>query len=89
MAPGFADTYQMCLLKKGDHRACRIKAIEYGKNLKEPFPLEFSSHPGLAMIKGENIHGIGTYMLIGEASSDKVMKFTVEKGSEGENEEEA
>ena len=34
MAPGFADTYQMCLLKKGDQRACRIKAIEEGKDLK-------------------------------------------------------
>ena len=73
MGPGCSDTWQMCLLAKGDPRACRVKAIEEGKNLKDPFPLEFSSHPGLSMIKGGDIHGIGAYMLIGEASSENVM----------------
>ena len=78
MGPGYCDTWQMVLLEKGDSRACKIRAIEEGHDLREPFPLEFSSHPGLAMIRGDNIHGIGTWMLIGDANSDKVMKFTVE-----------
>ena len=77
MESGYADTWQMCLVKKGDPRACRVKAIEEGNDLRNPFSLEFSSHPGLAMIKGDNIHGIGTFMLIGEATSDRVMQFQV------------
>ena len=79
MSPGFLDTWQMCLLKKGDPRTCRIKAIEEGADLRKQFPLEFSSHPGLAMIKGDDIHGDGCYILIGESTDEKVMQFTVEK----------
>jgi hypothetical protein len=79
MAPGFIDTYQMCLLKKGDERACKVKAIAEGADLSKPFALEFISHPGLAIIKGENIHE-GAYLLIGESTSEKVMKWTVEIG---------
>ena len=58
MGPGFLDTYQMCLVKKGDPRACKVKAIEQGANLRKQFPLEFSSHPGLAMIKGDDIRQV-------------------------------
>lgn len=87
MTTGFADTWQMCLVKKGDPHACIVKAIEEGKNLKEPFALEFSSHPGLAMTNGGDIHGIGTILLIGEADSDKVCKFTVENKEGGESDE--
>ena len=79
MSPGFLDTWQMCLLKKGDPRTCRIKAIEEGADLRKQFPLEFFSHPGLAMIRGDDIDKEGSYMLIGESTSDKVMQFTVEK----------
>ena len=55
MTPGYLDTWQMILMKKGDPKACRIRAIEEGQDLTKPFPLEFSSHPGLAMIMGDNI----------------------------------
>ena len=42
------------------------------------------------MIKGDNIHGIGAWMLIGDADSDKVLKFTVANGgSSGEDDEQA
>jgi len=88
MGPGFLDTWQMCLVKKDDRRACKVKAIAEGADLKKPFPLEFVSHPGLAMIKGDDIHSIGAYMLIGESTSDKVMKFTVEAGGGGADETE-
>ena len=90
MEPGYCDTYQMCILEKGDKRALRVKAIAEGQNLKEPFPLEFLSHPGLAMHKGPDIHGCGNLLVIGEADDDKVMKFTVEKARKnhgGENPE--
>ena len=40
--------------------------------------------------KGDDIHGCGSTILIGEASSAEVMKFTVEKGGGGgETEQEA
>ena len=61
----------MCLLKKGDPRTCRVKAIEEGRDLRKPFPLEFSSHPGLAMMKGGKVSYdsvFGNYMLIGETT---------------------
>ena len=83
MGPGFSDTYQMCLVKKGHPSACKVKAIEEGADLKQKFPLEFSSHPGLAMIKGADLHGCGNAMLIGESTDEKVMQFTVEKGGGG------
>ena len=75
MAPGYLDTYQMCLVKKGDQRACKVKAITEGADWSKEFALEFSSHPGLAMIKGPDLGGEGSIMLVGEATSDKVMRF--------------
>ena len=35
MGPGFIDTYQMCLLKKDDPRACKVKAIAEGADLSK------------------------------------------------------
>ena len=67
----------MVLLKKGDPNACRIKNLQ-GNMLTQPIKLEFSSHPGLAMIYGGDCYGgQGTYMLIGYASSQHVMNFLV------------
>lgn len=79
----------MCLLKKGDPRACKVKAIAEGADLTKPFRFEFLSHPGLAMIKGDDIHGIGAYMLIGESTSEKVLQFIVSKAGGGETDEQA
>jgi len=73
----------MVLLKKGDPNACRIKAFEEGHDLTKPFTLEFTSHPGLAMIEGGDIDGWLTYMLINDVSNKKVLSFTASKESRG------
>ena len=53
MGPGYIDTWLMILVKRTDPRAVKVKAIEEGQDIiKTPFPLEFSSHPGLAIILG-------------------------------------
>ena len=77
----------MCLVKKGDPRACKVKAIESGADLTLPFNLEFSSHPGLGMVKGKDLHGIGNTMLIGETSSGNIMQFTVQNGGSDTDEQ--
>merc|ERR1719183_604152 len=42
------------------------------------------------MIKGDNLHGCGAVVLIGESTSKKVMQFTVAKaGGGGETDEQA
>ena len=50
--PGSSETWQMILVNKNDPMQVKIKAIEEGTDLTKPFPLSFSSHPGLGMIKG-------------------------------------
>ena len=50
--PGFSDTWMITLQKKGDENTLKFKALEEGRDLKKPFPLTFSSHPGLGVVRG-------------------------------------
>lgn len=44
--------------------------------------MSFSSHPGLAMLRGPKVHGMGEIMYIGDADSDKIVNLTVEQPGE-------
>ena len=85
MEPGFKDTWQLILVKKGHKQAVRVHAIEEGRDLRKPFALSFSSHPGLAMLRGPKVHGMGEIMYIGDADSDKIVNVTVEQPGGGED----
>lgn len=73
----------MILVKKGHPQAVRVHAIEEGKDLRKPFPFTFSSHPGLAMLRGPKVHGMGEIMYIGDADSDNIVNVTVEQSKGG------
>ena len=83
MEPGYRDTWQLILVKKGHKHAIRIHAIEEGKDLRKPFPLSFSSHPGLAMLRGPKVHGMGEIMYIGYADKENIVNVTVEQAGGG------
>jgi hypothetical protein len=85
MEPGFRDTWQLILVKKGHKQAVRVHAIEQGKDLRKPFPMSFSSHPGLAMLRGPKVHGMGEIMYIGDADSKNIVNVTVEQPGGGED----
>ena len=55
------------------------------RDLRKPFPLSFSSHPGLAMLRGPKVHSMGEIMYIGDADSDKIVNVTVEQPGGGED----
>ena len=75
--PGFTDTWQLILAKRGDENTVKLNAVDEGMDLTKPFPFTFSSHPGLGMVKGPDVHGCGFVMVIGDA--ENAVNLTVEK----------
>jgi hypothetical protein len=47
--------------------------------------MSFSSHPGLAMLRGPKVHGMGEIMYIGDADSKNIVNVTVEQPGGGED----
>ena len=75
--PGHTDTWQLVLAKRGNKNTVKLNAVDENKDLTKPFPFTFSSHPGLGMVKGPNVHGCGFVMVIGDA--EDAIDMTVEK----------